>query len=413
MIFPEAMNKIGEQCGVSGGWMFDLADGLSNKRDLELAIASTYDGRVFRKEIINNKTYYMLPGGGKSLLTYDKKLIPFWKFINEDFHPDLVHLHGTEYKHGLVFMDIFPDKNYLLTIQGIMRSITREYYGGLKVIDIIKCLTFKELIHGKSLFTSRYLAHTRELSERRIVQRVQYITGRTDWDQAVLYDMNPNAKYFRCNYNLRKEFYEAPKWEIKKIEPHTIYGSTSLQTPYKGGVILVKAISLVKRVYPNVRIKALLPGSKNGEFHISNGFTQYIKSLISKYDLWDNFEFLPSLSAESVIKTMLSCNCVVVPSAMENASSTLREAMHLGVPSIAAFRGGMTHLIDDRVNGFFFDYPEYSVLANRIISLFESEELCNSISINAIKKATMWHDREKNTQSMYNVYQFIAKENNL
>ena len=409
MLFPEAANAIGLTHGTSGGWMFDLANGLANKPDIELAIATTYSGNSFRKEIVNGKVYYMMPGGGKSLLLYDKKLIPYWKNIEEEFKPDIVHLHGTEYKHGLVYMDTFPDKNFLLTIQGIMGPITREYWAGLGLRDLLRTLNMKELSRGKSLFADKYLAYTRSKSEKAIIKRVKYLTGRSDWDKAMLAEINPSAQYFRCNYNLRSEFYETTKWCVNDVERYTIYGSTALQTPYKGGESLIKAIAIVKQKYPQVKAKALTPGSKNGEFVVKTGFSKLVKHWLDKYDLWDNFEFIPSQSSAGVIETMKKCHCCVVPSAIENASSTLREAMHLGVPSIAAFRGGMTHLIDDKLNGFFFDYPEYPVLAMRIMELFESDDLCQSISQEAIKKAEVWHDRVANVESMYNVYKIMNK----
>ena len=116
MPFPEVAHKIGVKTGVSGGWMFDLADGLSRKHDIELAIASIFPGKEFKKEFVNNKIYYLIPGNGKTMLTYDKKLIPIWENICNDFHPDIVHLHGTEYRHGQVYLDRFPEQTYLLTI---------------------------------------------------------------------------------------------------------------------------------------------------------------------------------------------------------------------------------------------------------------------------------------------------------
>lgn len=409
MLFPEVMNKIGLTSGTSGGWMFDLADGLSQKSDIELAIASIYNGPEFRKEILNNKIYYMLPGGGRSLLFYDKKLIPYWHDIENDFHPDIVHLHGTEYKHGLVYMDTYPNKSFLLTIQGIMNPIAREYWAGLGFRDLLRTLNWNELKRGKSIFAEKYLAYTQALSEGKIIKRVGYLTGRSDWDKSILAAMNPQARYFRCNYNLRSEFYSAAKWSTDSIERYTIYGSTALQISYKGGESLIKAVALVRDVYPQVKVKVLLPGCKDGKFYIKTGYNKLVKYWIDKYQLWDNFEFISALSAQGVIDTMLKCHCCVVPSAIENASSTLREAMHLGVPSIAAYRGGMTHLIDDRVDGFFFDYPEYPVLAMRIMELFQSDELCLSISRNAIEKAEKWHDRKQNVDSMYNVYKLIKK----
>ena len=89
---------------------------------------------------------------------------------------------------------------------------------------------------------------------------------------------------------------------------------------------------------------------------------------------------------------------------MENASATLREAMHIGTPCIASYRGGMTHLLKDGISGFFFDYGEVEYLAGRIIQLFENDDLAVKFSQNAIKDAESMHDRAKNIQDMMDVY---------
>ena len=43
----------------------------------------------------------------------------------------------------------------------------------------------------------------------------------------------------------------------------------------------------------------------------------------------------------------------------------------------------------------------------RIMELFDSDTLCQAISENAIRKAEIWHNREANITSMYDVYQYI------
>lgn len=407
MVFPILAKELNIKTGVSGGWMFDLSKQISESPDTELAVACVYSGNTFQKCNINNITYYLLPGGGKKLLFYSKSLIPFWEKVHEDFKPDIVHLHGTEYSHGLVYMDTFPEDKYLLTIQGIIDPISRELNAGLSFFEKFNS-TFNELIKLNGMIPSEYLFKKNANNEQRIISNVKYATGRTFWDKAMMQSVNPKLKYFRCNYNLREEFYEAPKWDIEKCERHVIYGSTSAQTALKGGHILLKALSIVKKVYPDVVLKLLMPGSVNGEFNITSGFKKYEKKLIDKYNLWDNIRFIPSQNAEGVISHMNSSHCAVIPSAMENASSTLREAMHLGVPCIASYRGGMTELINDKEDGFFFDFPEYKYLAARIVELFENDDLCIQFSEKSKEKAALWHDRVKNTQDMLNVYKYIA-----
>lgn len=411
MVFPEVAAVTGVTTGVSGGWMFDLAKRISETDGIELNIASVYSGSELKEIKIGKITYFLIPGGGHKMLIYSKSLIPYWETIRDKVIPDIVHLHGTEYSHGLVYMNTFPNDKYILTIQGILESISRELNAGVPTKELFN-MTFNEFLHFNGMIHMKYLFRKNKGYEAEIIKHVKYATGRTDWDKAMMLSMNPNLEYFRCNYNLREEFYDASKWDIKKAEPYLIYGSTSAQSALKGGHILIKALAIVKRKYPEVKARFLMPGSKNGEFNINSGFKKYEKKLIDKYDLWDNIEFVPSQDAFGVIENMNQCRCIVVPSAMENASSTLREAMHLGVPAIAAFRGGMTELISDKNDGFLFDFPEYKFLAQRIIDLLGSEELCNRFSERAKEKAEIWHDRKKNTADMIDVYNYIYEREN-
>ncbi len=57
--------------------------------------------------------------------------------------PDLVHIHGTEYAPGYEMLKVCGDVPVLLTIQGILRRISKEYYGGLTFNERLKCLKIK------------------------------------------------------------------------------------------------------------------------------------------------------------------------------------------------------------------------------------------------------------------------------
>ena len=110
------------------------------------------------------------------------------------------------------------------------------------------------------------------------------------------------------------------------------------------------------------------------------------------------------------MNNMLSARVQVIPSAIEGPSLVLREGMHLGVPTIASFRGGMADFVEDKVNGFLYDYQEYPYLAKRIMEIFESDDLAARLSQNAIAKAEKAHDRDKNLNSYYEMYKAILAE---
>lgn len=406
MVLPELAQYLGIKTGNSGTWMFDLSRKLVDQEGCKLAIACIY-GKELKKYEINGIIYYTLPGKPSDMYFYAKKFEKIWPRINEELKPDLVHLHGTEYSHGLSFLRVCPNVPALLTIQGIMERITDAAFDGITLSQALFSNTFREWTHFNGMFLNNLVRKIQMKHEKEIISRVKYATGRTDWDKSFILGLNPSIKYYRVFYNLRDQFYSAEKWDVSKVDRYTIYGSTSAQAVLKGGHILLKALSIVVKTYPSAKVVFLNPGTKDGKYVVSNGYGKIIKKLIAKYGLENNVECIPAQNTDGVIANMTRCHCVVIPSSMENASATLREAMHLGVPSFAAYRGGMAELIDENVDGFLYDFKEAEVLAAKIIKLFSDDNMATSISKSAIIKAEKWHDRIRNPKEMEAVYKEI------
>ena len=83
--------------------------------------------------------------------------------------------------------------------------------------------------------------------------------------------------------------------------------------------------------------------------------------------------------------------------------------MMVGTPAICAYRGGMTELITDGVNGFTYDFPEYPLLAYKIMKLFEDDEMALRFSAQSMERAQKRHNREKNPRDMVEVYKEILR----
>ena len=146
---------------------------------------------------------------------------------------------------------------------------------------------------------------------------------------------------------------------------------------------------------------------KDGKIVVTSAYTKYLKKLIDRLDLADNIRFMGRLTSEAMCEQMRTSHVAVVPSAIEGTSLVLREAMFLGCPSIASFRGGMADFINDREDGFLYDFSEYAYLAARLSELFENDDLAVSFSKKGMQKAQKAHDREQNLQAYMDMYQDI------
>lgn len=406
MVFPAVAEKIGRASSASGGWLLDLARGVSEASDVELGVMTYYSGNTFQQVEADGITHFLFPGGGKRLLYDNPKTVEDCKKAVSIFQPDLIHIHGTEYAPGYAMLQACPEIPTVLTIQGILRRISEEYYGGLSLGQILKMSSARDLLKLKIPFFYKRLYKMNAKREEKVLKSVKYVTGRTDWDKSTMLSVNPDLKYFRCNYNLRDAFYESEKWSPDTMQRHTIMTGAALYS-LKGLHILMQALAIVKQKYPDVHL--FVPGgsAQNGRIVNPPSYIRYIERMMHELDLDKNVTFTGKIPPEEVAAHLRSANVCVVPSAIEGASATLCEAMMVGTPSVCAYRGGMTDLLTDKVNGFTYDFPEYPQLALRIMELFEDDALAKSFSEKTIALANARHDRERNPREMVEVYKEV------
>ena len=408
IVFPDAAHELGMGTSASGGWLLDLAASISSFENIELATLTYYGGNEYKDITVNKIRHFIFPGGGKRLLFDNPRTVQDCRKIVDEFKPDLIHIHGTEYAHALAILEAASHVPTILTIQGILKRISEEYYGGLSFKELMRTLRFKDIVKMKTVFNYKLLYTKNAKREQKILKTVKYVTGRTDWDKATMLSINPDLVYFRCNYNLCDAFYKSDKWNITKIQRHKVVTGASGYS-LKGLHVLLRAIQIVKQKYPDVKLH--VPGGKAnaGKLIVVNGYTNYLKKLLVQLDIEENVVFDGILTPQKVAENLLSANLCVLPSAMEGASATVREAMMVGTPVICSHRGGMTDLITDGVNGFTYDFPEYPLLAYRIMELFEDDELAMRFSEASVERAEVRHDREKNPKDMMKIYGEILK----
>lgn len=406
MVMPEAAKELGIKTSFSGGWLIDYMRCLAEDPQMELATMTYANVPAPIAKTVNGVKHYIFPGGGKRLLFTSKKTTVDCQYVLDDFQPDLIHLHGTEYSIAYSMVKMQPKQPILLTIQGILTRISQEYKGGLSWLDFCKASTWKQWLRLNAPPFAQVLFNKNAKRERYVLRHVTRVTGRTTWDKAVMQSINPELQYYRLNYNLRPEFYTDKTWSADTMQKHTVYTGAATYS-LKGLHILIRAMEIVKRKYPDAIL--YVPGNSTSK-KSSNGYERYIRKMIEKAGLTENVVFTGRKSAEEVLDTLTQVNVCVVPSAMEGASATVCEAMMIGTPSICAFRGGMTDLLKDGISGFCYDFPEYPVLAERICQLFEDEKLCCQFSELAKKDAQARHARADNYRNLKNIYLEIMND---
>lgn len=407
-IFPAPSKALGLSAPVYGGWMYGLAEQISKSIGIELAVATIYSGTEQKKMKIDGIEYFLLPC--KNNIKYNSSLEQYWEQVCFQFVPDVVHIHGTEYTHGLACMRKLPHLKYVVSIQGLLSVIARYYYAGIPFWEVLKNITFRDLVKRDTLFHSKKMFQKRGLYEMEYLERTKHVIGRTNWDFTHTKAVNFKVKYHFCNESLRDGFYTATKWNIENCESYTVFLSQA-GYPIKGLHQVIKAIAILKKDYPTLKIKiggANITKSETIKDKIKlSGYGKYINGLIKQYKLENHIVFLGTLSEEQMIKEYLAAHIFICPSSIENSPNSLGEAQLLGVPVIAAYVGGIPDMIEDRETGLLYRFEEVEMLMEEIRCVFKDNNFASKLSLKGIEAATLRHHKNNILESTIAIYNTI------
>ncbi|WP_162558663.1 glycosyltransferase family 4 protein [Robertkochia solimangrovi] len=411
-IFPDFAEALHIHKPVVGGWMYGLADALASCKNLKLHVATIDTQLPPCSKSIRNIDFHLLKTSSR--FHYDQQLESQWKKLVDDIQPDLIHIHGTEYPHGLACMQANNNQKYVISIQGLISVYSRYYLGGLSSGEILRSMTLRDVLKQDGIFRSAAKFKDRGKHEIEYIRKTRHVIGRTTWDKSHSYAINPEVNYHFCNEALRNKFYEAPSWKLESAEPHTIFVSQSA-SPLKGLQQVIKALPIIKHAFPNVKIKIAgpdkfrQPGFK--EQLKKDGYGNYLQKLARDLSVMDSIEFLGMLSEEEMISQFQRSHVFVCPSSIENSPNSLGEAQLIGTPVIASYTGGIPDMVEHEQSGLLYRFEEYEMLAYFIKMVFSNDELAHKLSDCGISAAHKRHDRTVIRESTIQIYKEIVTSN--
>ena len=110
---------------------------------------------------------------------------------------------------------------------------------------------------------------------------------------------------------------------------------------------------------------------------------RHIKKIIDDNKLHENVRFTGRLSPAEMAQRMKRSHAFVMPSCVETHSSSLREAMSVGVPSVSTCVGSVPEFMHHGNNGFLYRYGEVQTLAHYIDKIFSNDNMSENIGKNA------------------------------
>ena len=409
ILFPEAEQLLSGsgELKASGGWMLGAAIALLQKEGIKLYVASVSHKVSSLVKLEGQKiTYYVLPLG-KGNLRVNLQYVPYWKKVQQEVQPDVVHIHGTEYSHGHAYMKACSCDNVVISIQGLTSAYYYYYYGMTKG-DVYKNLTFRDIVRG-TVIKGQKLFKQRGEYEKDMIRMAKHIIGRTSWDRSRTWAINPNAVYHFCNETLRPEFYDGSVWNYNKCVKHSIFLSQA-GYPIKGLHQVLKAMPIILRHYPDTVIRVA-----GGDITKSDSWTEkirlsgyglYIKRLIKKYHLEDKVTFTGNLNGAEMKQEYLRSNVFVCPSTIENSPNSLGEAQILGVPCVASYVGGIADMMKGNEDNL-YRFEEVEMLAGKVCRIFVERDH----QVDMKKIAAQRHNSVINSSKLVNIYNLINQIN--
>lgn len=406
MPLPDAA-ELHIEAGKGGGWLTAEFNQLKGKPDIELFACFPLRGTSsIQKVAVNGAVHYSVPRKTHSFFRYDSTMEHFFKEIVAEVQPDIIHIHGTENTPACALMKSCPNETFVVSLQGIISMIAVHNHGGLPS-RWQRSRTLKDYIAKCSPRSRAKMYRIGAEYEQKVIQRADYLMGRTAWDKACAEELGAHGEYVFAPRMLREPFYHAT-WQSDTCTKHRIFSSAA-STSIKGAHFLLEAAAKLKTDFPDIQICFAGNNPYAGGLKkrlLVSGYETYIHKLIKKLGLEDNVIYLGSLSADKMAEEMQKANIYVHPSAIDNSPNALAEAMMVGTPCIASFAGGIPSMLTDEKDGLLYQYDAPYWLAHQIRRLFEDSELANRLSASAKARAEVDHAKS-NAVITYDLYRRI------
>lgn len=387
-----------------GGWLSTMTRRLGKESGIQLGVVMRAPVRELRWADVDGIRYYALPQTGKGGL--DARPEDCARAL-ADFGPDLLHAEGSEMAYTRRMLEAWNGLR-LVSLQGVINGYEPFELGALRPGRMLASLRPRQMLTALALLANKRLRFDPRLpGEHRTICMADHIMGRTPWDRAQAWALNPRATYHHCSRTLREPFY-SQRWRAERCDRHTIFAGNAA-SPRKGAHVLLEALALLRREYPDARlvIAGERPGGQRSRIKRWMGYPAYLQDRIAQLGLDAQVEFTGMLDAGAMAARMARCHVYAMASIIENSPNTLGEAMMLGMPCVSAYAGGASGMARDESEALFYRAEEPAALAFQIKRLFDSDGLCARLGEAAHARAMQTHDADANLQDLLAAYRVI------
>lgn len=217
---------------------------------------------------------------------------------------------------------------------------------------------------------------------------------KTSWDKIWEIPNGVNIDQFTFDFN-KEEFRRKFADDSEKI---VLYVGRHV---YEKGIhILIDAAADIVKNYSS--IKFIISGK--------GSMTEELKRRVKEYGLEPKVVFPGYVDDETRNMLFKISDAVVFPSIYEPFGIAALEAMAAGCPVVASDVGGLSELIQDRVNGLKFESGSKGNLSRSIIEIIRDKNLANYLSENGLNTVSERYSWRRAAELTVEMYSLILKE---
>ncbi|HET6252749.1 MAG TPA: glycosyltransferase family 4 protein [Puia sp.] len=397
----------------AGGWISSLQQVVEGVEECQLGFVFYTEQAMAPFEYGRTWYYPVQPLGsskGRRLINRvmgraerDENLPAFLRAV-EQFKPDIIHVHGTEFPFGLILREV-KDIPVVVSIQGNLTVYHEKYFAGLSLPGV-----WRGWRTGYPFHRADYRIWKKRMEvEQEILRRTKYVFGRTDWDRRVALALAPEAEYFHVDEVIRPRFYGLDweldrKAELGRQEGKPVFFTTSSPSIYKGFEVVIDTARVLLAM--GVEFEWRVAGLK--EDHPLVRLTCAARKVEDLRAL--NIRLTGTLAEDALVDQLMNSDAYVQVSHIENSPNSVCEAMLAGIPVIASFAGGTGSLLRDGEQGVLVQDGDPYVLAGAMQEVIRQPERYRVMAAKGRKVAQRRHDPEVIVRGMMERYREIIQK---
>jgi glycosyltransferase involved in cell wall biosynthesis len=294
-----------------------------------------------QKAIGDKLQVWHLPAQNLAVLTRTMWDVRTARRMVRELQPDIVHGQGAD-RHGYIATRIGATS--VVTIHGLWHVEARMTAQG-RPQGLLRAWLIENMVSA-------------------VLHRARVVISISGYDLSMLRAMirgqtvsicNPVPDIYFANYS--------PQVESTRI----LYGG--LVIPRKNLDGLFRAFAKVQQAVPAAQLVVAGPTP-------DPSYLQAVTELARSLRVEDKITFTGLLSSAQLIEEMRACCAVVLFSHQETSPTILGQALAMGRPIVSSRVGGVEEMILDGETGYVIEPGDESALAERLVTLLHSPELC-------------------------------------